>query len=372
MSWKFPYYNSTANSVDWTALEQFDWISDMRGVEQDKIWHGEGDVYTHTKMVVEAILSLPDFQNLSDEEKHILVTSAILHDVEKRSTTTVEDGHVRSHNHSKRGEKSARIILYREIPTPFHVREHIAKLVRLHGLPLNILDKKDPNRSVIESSLVVDNKLLMMLGTADILGRIANDNAEQLEKVEFFVEFCKLNECYYQPKEFKTNLARYKYLSDKASYVDYEPFDDTKFEVFMLSGIAGAGKDTYIKKNLDQYSVISLDAIRRQQNFEPGDKYGTGVVIQCAKEMSKVCMRRHESFVWNATNITKQLRQQLVELFTSYGGKVTIIYIEQPYKTLLAQNKNREHVVPDAVIEKMVNKLEIPTMDEAHDVIFVI
>lgn len=39
--------------VDWNVLEtKFDWFSDMIGVPQDPIWHGEGDVYTHTKMVV--------------------------------------------------------------------------------------------------------------------------------------------------------------------------------------------------------------------------------------------------------------------------------------------------------------------------------
>jgi predicted kinase len=79
-------------------------------------------------------------------------------------------------------------------------------------------------------------------------------------------------------------------------------------------------------------------------------------------------MRKHESFVWNGTNITSQLRGQLIDLFTSYGAKVKIVYIEVPYKLLLHQNNNREASVPESAIKKMLNKLEIPQVDEAYDV----
>lgn len=79
-------------------------------------------------------------------------------------------------------------------------------------------------------------------------------------------------------------------------------------------------------------------------------------------------MRKRENFIWNATNITAQMRGQLIDLFMSYGGKVTIIYIEVPYKTLIAQNNNRDAVVPNNVIDKMIGKLEPPVREEAHKI----
>ena len=88
--WKFPIYEINM-PINWSALEaQFDWFRDMQGVPQDAIWHAEGDVFTHTKMVVEAMLNLPEFQELDEQEKHILFASAMFHDIEKRSTTTTE------------------------------------------------------------------------------------------------------------------------------------------------------------------------------------------------------------------------------------------------------------------------------------------
>jgi predicted kinase len=80
-------------------------------------------------------------------------------------------------------------------------------------------------------------------------------------------------------------------------------------------------------------------------------------------------MRKGHSFVWNATNITRQMRSQLIDLFTSYGGRVTIVYIEAPYRKLLEQNHNRDSKIPEAAIENMINKLEVPTLLEAYDVI---
>lgn len=84
MTWKFPYYN-IENGVDWKTLySKYSWIRDMETTDQDSIWHAEGNVLIHTKMVVEELQKLEDFQLLSEQNKHILVTSAILHDVEKR------------------------------------------------------------------------------------------------------------------------------------------------------------------------------------------------------------------------------------------------------------------------------------------------
>ena len=90
MMWEFPIYK-IGQPVDWDALEaKFDWFRDMKGVQQDPIWHAEGDVFTHTKMVVQALINLREFGELDDQQKHILFAAAMLHDVEKRSTTGIE------------------------------------------------------------------------------------------------------------------------------------------------------------------------------------------------------------------------------------------------------------------------------------------
>jgi len=375
MMWKFPKYQID-KELDWDDLaSSYRWIEDMKGVHQDPIWHAEGDVYVHTKMVTEELVKLPYFDSLSEQDKHILLSSALFHDIEKRSTTTEEeiDGQVRivSPRHAKKGEYTTRQILYTDIDCPFQIREQICKLVRLHGLPLWAISKDNPEKEVIYSSTVVNNKMLSILATADVLGRTCQDQDEILLKIELFEELCKDNECYTNPKEFQSNYGRFLYFNKAESYADYLPFDDLICTITMMCALPGSGKDTYIRKNLDQ-PILSLDDIRREHKISPKDKKGNGQVVQLAKEKAKEYLRSKTSFVFNATNITRDMRSRWIGLFTDYNARVKIIYIEVPYKILLKQNSGREHKVPENVIQKLIGKLEMPDYKEAHEVEYIV
>ncbi|MFK7772404.1 MAG: AAA family ATPase [Saprospiraceae bacterium] len=343
----------------------FSWIQDMEEVPQDKVHHAEGDVAIHTRMVVEALLNLSEFQRLEEQDKEILFAAALLHDVEKRSTTVHEpDGRITSRGHARKGEFSARRILYKEIPTPFVIREAVAKLVRNHGLPIWIFEKENPIKTLLQTSLEVDLAHLAILAKADMLGRICQDQSEMLYRIQLFEEFCKENNCFGNKKKFGSDLGKYQFFQKAAASPDYVPFEKDTFEVIMLSALPGTGKDFFIKKNYKNIPVVSLDAIRRENKISPTDKKGNGQVIQIAKEQARVFLRKKESFIWNATNITRNLRTPLIDLFQTYGAKTKLIYLEVPYQKLIQQNRNREFPVPQKVLEKMILKLEVPSIWE--------
>ena len=77
-------------------------------------------------------------------------------------------------------------------------------------------------------------------------------------------------------------------------------------------------------------------------------------------------MRQQQSFIWNATNVTHALRKQLVDFFVSYGARVRIVYLDAPLDTILHRNRSRVASVPEAVINKLLDKLDIPDATEAH------
>lgn len=369
--WKFPYYE-VGQPIPWDKLEkEFDWFQDMKGVKQDAIWHAEGDVFVHTKMVAEALVSHPDFHEYSEQNKHILFAVAMLHDVEKRSTTKEEeiDGLIRvtSKNHAKKGEKTARLILYKDIPTPFFIREHICKLVRHHGLPIWVIDNDNPQFEVVSASLKLDTKMLALFAKADILGRIADDSSDMMMRVELFEELCKENNCLGEPRFFESNKAQRHYFQNMGkSFIEYEPFDEPKFTAYLMCALPGSGKDTYIGKFMKDVPRVSLDDIRRKNKVKRGDTKEEGHAIQEAKELAKTYMRVGHDFVWNATNITKEMRSKLISEFEDYGGAVEIIYIEVPYKDLLSQNHNREYKVPEKYLERLISGLEVPDATECH------
>ncbi|MEO1053121.1 MAG: AAA family ATPase [Bacteroidota bacterium] len=358
------------DNYNWDNIRsKFDWVRDMADVPQNPVYHAEGNVEIHTRMVLEALLSLPEYQALSEQKQHILAASALLHDVEKRSTTVRQpDGRLTSHGHAKKGEFTARRLLYQQIPTPFIIRETVAKLVRYHGLPLWALDKPNPQKAVIQASLEVDTYMLAILAKADVMGRICQDADDLFYRIELFKSLCEENDCLGKPKQFKSPVARWHYFNKEEASPDYDVFDDTKFEVVVMSALPGSGKDTYLQQHLSDWPVVSPDQIRRAMRIKPTDKSGNGKVIQQAKEEARVLMRKQQSFVWNATNITKQMRSQLVDSFRAYGAYVKVIYVEVPYPELVKQNGNREHIVPIDVMQKMVGKLEVPSPVEAHEV----
>ena len=56
------------------------------------------------------------------------------------------------------------------------------------------------------------------------------------------------------------------------------------------------------------------------------------------------------------------MRAQLIGLFVDYGAKVKIVYLEQPYHIWRQQNKSREYALPESVLDKMLDKLEVPQL----------
>ena len=373
--WKFPLYEIN-QPVDWEAMEaRFDWLQDMRGVPQDPLWHAEGDVYVHTQMVAKALTDMLAYQQLSEQDQHILFAAALLHDVEKRSTTTTEviDGEERivSPKHAKKGENTTRTFLFEVLETPFAIREQVAKLVRLHGLPLWAIEKEDPRKAVIEASLVVNTAMLAMLARADVLGRICGDQEELLLKIDLFEELCRENDCHGTAYPFKSDYGRFLYLNRPEMSPDYEPYEDHTFTVHVMCALPGTGKDTFIAKNMDM-PMLSLDAIRREKKIDPTDKKAQGMVIQEGKEQAKVLLRQKAPFVFNATNLTMDRRGKWISLFLDYGARVKITYLEVPYKRLLSQNHQREHKVPEKVVHKMIRSLEVPMPKEAHEIAYVV
>lgn len=362
MTWKI------TNNKEWSALEQqFSWVADMKHVPQSKIHHAEGNVDIHTQMVLDELQYVDDYNSLSEQEQEVVWAAALLHDVEKRSTTVDEGNNlITSKGHARKGEYSVRSILFRDEPTPFIIREQITSLVRYHGLPIWLLEKPNPEKKVAEVSLRLNTMHLGILAEADVLGRLSKDTREMVDRVNLFRQFCKETDCWQKPRTFATAHSRYHYFNTEDSYIDYVPFDDFRSNVILLSGLPGMGKDYYIRSlNLD-IPIISLDDIRRKHKISPTDSKRNGWIVQEAKEQARVYLRSGQNFIWNATNITQLMRKQLVDLFVSYKAYVNIVYIEKPYKEWKEQNKNRDFPVPNAVLDKMLNKLDVPQLPEAH------
>jgi len=357
--------------LNWDALvAEFDWLRSLAHCPQNPLYHAEGDVLIHTRLVCEALVALPQWRVLSPIQRSAVFAAALLHDVAKPAATQIEaDGTITSKGHVLQGVKMARQILW-DLQVPFHQREAVVCLIKYGSLPLWFWDKPNPQQSVIKASQVIPCDLLSLLAEADVRGRYCDDQGQLLERIQFFREFCQENHCFKTPRQFPSAHSRFIYFQKQNGDPDYHAYDDSRFEVVLMSGLPGSGKDTWIEENLNDWRVISLDKLRQEMKISPDEEQGA--IGNQARAIAKEYMRAGKSFVWNATNLSRQLRTSLVNLFISYKGRVRIVYKEVPWDELLKRNRTRTAQVPEQVLIRMKSRLEVPDITEAHQVDWVV
>ncbi len=345
----------------------------LKDVPQNPEYHAEGDVFRHTEMVCAELTKLRPWLELSEEEQAILFLAAAFHDIGKPVCTKLEDGKWVSPRHTILGEKIFRRIAYREAERfglTYAQRELIAKLIRYHGLPVWFWTKQQPELDLYKAAESIPLRLLYLLSKADILGRIEAAPGSLLDQVELFGDFAMELQLWNGPHTFANPYTRFQFFQKGDLWQNARLYDNTSFDVILLSGLPLSGKDTWIAQNSRTYThaipVISLDDLREKMGIAPSKD--SGRVAQAALDLARGCLRRKQSFIWNATNIIQETRQKLVRLFAGYGARVHILYLEVPYEELLRRNATRARHIPETVLEEMIRKLEIPAPWEAYEV----
>jgi predicted kinase len=373
-AWTFPGCPELPRwSLDWERIRaERPEIAALDRCPQDPVYHAEGDVGVHTRRVCEELSALEGWRRLGAAERSVVFAATLYHDVAKPLCTREEMGRITSRGHARRGARTARLSLWRDDrpgappPAPLGMREAIVGLVRHHGLPLSWPRSTDPARRLIEASWQCRLDRLALLAEADARGRDCDDCGELLERVALFRELAEEARCLDRPREFASAHTRFLYCQGRDLCPDEAAFDDTRGEVILMSGLPGAGKDTWIGRNVPDRPVIALDAIRRELGIDPRDEQGA--VVNLAKDRAREQLRAGTGFVWNATNVSRDVRDGVIRLAASYRARVAIVYVEAPWAVLLRRNRGRAHPVPARVLEALAAKLEVPTPVEAHDV----
>lgn len=366
--------------IDWDALHKThagSFLRDMKKTEQNPAFHGEGNVYNHTRLVCETLASLPEYRALSEYDRQIIFVSALFHDIGKIRTTRMESGRWTSPNHAIVGAEMMRELLWVTFGLSgdrdkIVMRESICNLVRYHMIPVRIMDEKNPVERLYKiaspGELAKDYTLrkLCLLSQADVSGRYAGDIKESIEKVELCRILSEEKGCIDSPKAFASSHTKRAYFSGRNVLPEQALYDDTWGEVIVLSGLPGTGKDTWIQNAHPDMPTVSLDDIRESMQIAPTDNQGR--VVQAALEEARIYLRKKKPFIWNATNLTRMTREKVIRLSESYGASVRIVYLETDFDEQLRRNASRKACVPESVIAKMLSGLQLPEPWEAAKV----
>lgn len=293
--------------VDWAEIWPL-WpeLAILDTCPQDPIHHAEGDVGTHTRMVVEALVADPGWQGLPNPDRANLFWAAVLHDVGKPAVTKHEDdGRISSRGHSRIGASIARELLW-YASSPFAWREALCGIIAHHQLPFWLIDRPDPERLAIETSWRCRPDHLCIHAKADALSRTCKDQQAILESVSLAALTFQEADCCDHPFAFANDESRVAFFELEDRDPHYAAHEAFPCIVTVMSGLPGAGKDTWISKHRPEHPVVSLDLIRDEFCVSPTENQGQ--VVQTAHERAREHLRAERDFVWNATNVTRQNR----------------------------------------------------------------
>jgi tRNA nucleotidyltransferase (CCA-adding enzyme) len=119
--WRKLLLKSPQPSLGFTLMRELDIVphyypelAALIGTPQEKEWHPEGDVWTHTLMVIDEAVQLRHHSVRLTTNDHLAVMlGSLCHDFGKPLTTKTVDGKIRSHGHEEAGVLPAKSFLSR-------------------------------------------------------------------------------------------------------------------------------------------------------------------------------------------------------------------------------------------------------------------
>ncbi len=222
--------------------EIFKEVFDLRGVPQNPQNHPEGDAFEHTLLTINNAAMIASRENLSLEDRLILILSATLHDIGKSLATEFKlengervnyreysqdihgQGKVISYNHDKMAMDIIDNVL-NKLQLSENIKNKIKILVLLHMRPTllskNINELHQSSINKIKRKLIENNinpKILMFLNEAD-LKRAEDRNYPENHRIFFD----KMKEVEYEPEINIMNGNEIIQLIEEFLGKDYNP-----------------------------------------------------------------------------------------------------------------------------------------------------
>jgi tRNA nucleotidyltransferase (CCA-adding enzyme) len=168
------------------------------GCEQEPEWHPEGDVWTHTLMVIDEARVTND--DLARPRLITVMLGAVCHDLGKPSTTAFVDGRIRSLDHEQAGVEPTESLLDRlNVHTidGFDVRGQVIGLVAQHLKPGMFHKAGNVGDGAFRRlAQKVDLELLARLARADCRGRTGSFDCSAMD---WFIERARALGVEHQP-----------------------------------------------------------------------------------------------------------------------------------------------------------------------------
>lgn len=361
-------------SPDWEFIRTIPQFNILEGTQQSTVWHGEGNVWNHVKMVTEKMIWLLDNEvpfRTPDTvawfmqhpiDRTALLAAAICHDLGKGTCTRWDDGlkEWKTKNHGVEGEKITRKLFFDD--PNVKLREKICWLVRNHMALHHVFDTESKIQERLwriqhGNASVLD---LCYLNYADSMGSI-NDESKDGDRIITERLINVLSAC--DANGQNLDGVRYKLYGHSTSD-DLQCYENRHSTIYFMMGIAGSGKSTWIQNNVPNLPVVSRDIARAELGYiKPGEKAKLSKkqeekVTEYCREKQRYYASRAMDFIIDDMNLKKCYRDEFHSQMTHYLPEYTYVYVEAP--SLKDNETRRNGQISKGQIVQMLDNLEFP------------
>ena len=142
--------------------------------------------------------------------------------------------------------------------------------------------------------------------------------------------------------------------------------------LYMLIGVPGSGKTTWIKNNKHDAVVASTDLYIERYAMKTGKTYNDmfkELIGAATDQMNKDvahAVQEKKDIIWDQTNLTAKSRKSKLSKIPKDYRKVAVFFpVPSDLRDRLASRPGK--TIPDPVILSMINQLQPPTKEEGFD-----
>jgi predicted kinase len=320
-------------------------------------YHQEGDIWTHTLMVL---------SNKNENDSINTFLAKLLHDIGKPITRHEgKNSRVKFFNHENVSMWNS-IDILKEMYQVFPQLEIdvilVLKLINAHSYFQDIsrgtstIELSEEKTRSMNHQFGNDIKLyqeMVLMTKSDTFGRIMpeDDELNLMIQYELLENFIPVN-------------------------IDYK--ENKPSEVVLLIGPSCSGKSTYLKNNFNNYTILSVDDEVQRMNPKKEFKF-----IDYKKDIKKAhnkIIQKMEQLAKDGVNVVidmtntdiKSRRKRLSRFPSNIYNKKAIVFLVGEKQLIKNISKRKEKEIPVNVLLNQIETFQLPSYEEFNDIEYIL
>lgn len=142
--------------------------------------------------------------------------------------------------------------------------------------------------------------------------------------------------------------------------------------LWVMVGLSGSGKSSIAKEiaeNNPNTIIVSLDNIHEELTGDYDDQKSNEDVFKVFRKRIREALENNMNVIADATNITMRSRRAIIENVKGIDCHKIAYLIPKPFDQCKIDNLNRQHPVPEELLDEQLRKFQIPFYEEGWDLI---